>query len=134
MKRLDGLLPALLLVSTTFLVTEWVHYRLDVPPVFQYFLGSLKESATGSAAKDRESDGVTESEFQTYLRVLEAMQVDRSLSIDTAVDHEHIPLGKFRELEQRVQRNEALVDRARHILRERAESLWNARRTAHDHG
>jgi len=133
MRRLDGLLPALMLVSTTFIVTEWVHYRLGAPPVFQYLFGSANESATGSA-KDRESDSVTESEFQTYLRVLEAMQIDRSLSIDTAVDHEHIPLEKFRELEQRVQRNEGLVDRARHILRERAESLWNARSAARDHG
>ncbi len=134
MRRLDGLLPALILVSTTFLVTEWVHYRLGIPPVFQYLFGPLDETATGSAAKDRESDSVTESEFQIYLRVLEAMQVDRSLSIETAVDHEHILLDKFRELEQRVQRNEALVDRARHTLRERAQSLWNARSAARDHG
>jgi hypothetical protein len=134
MKRLDGFLRVSIFVSTTFLLTEWVHYRLDVPPVFQYLLGSPDESATGSAAKDRTSDSVTESEFQIYLRVLEAMQVDRSLSIDTAVDHEHIPLATFRELEQRVQRNEALVDRARHILREHAESLWNARGAERDHG
>jgi hypothetical protein len=133
MRRLDGLLSALILVSATFLVTEWVHYRAGIPPVFQYLFGS-PEAATGSAAKDRELDGVTESEFQIYLRVLEAMQVDRSLSIETAVDHEHIPLGKFRELEQRVQRNEGLVDRARHDLRERAESLWNARSAARNHG
>jgi hypothetical protein len=133
MRRLDGFLPALILVSTTFLVTEWVHYRLGVPSVLQYLFGS-PDAATGSAAKDRESDSVTESEFQIYLRVLEAMQVDRSLSIETAVDREHIPLDKFREIEQRVQRNDGLVDRARHVLRERAESLWNARSAAHDHG
>ena len=125
MRHLDGLLPALILASTTFLVTEWVHYRLGVPPVFHYLFPD--ESATGSA-NGRDSDSVTESEFQVYLRVLEAMQVDHSLPIETAVDHEHIPLDKFRDLEQRVQRNEGLVDRARHLLREHAESLWNARR------
>ena len=134
MRRLDGLLPALILVSTTFLVTEWVHYRLGAPPVFQYLFGSETDRATGSAVKDHEPDGVTESELETYLRVLEGMQADRSLSIDQAVDREHIPLAKFRELEQRVQRNEALVDRVRHILRERAESLWNARGAPRDHG
>jgi hypothetical protein len=134
MRRLDGLLPALILVSMTFLVTEWVHYRLGAPPVFQYLFGSETDRATGSAAKDHEPDSVTESELETYLRVLEAMQADRLLSIDKAVDREHIPLAKFRELEQRVQRNEALVDRVRHILRERAESLWNARGAPRDHG
>ena len=134
MRRLDGLLQALILVSTTFLLTEWVHYRLGAAPVFQYLFGAETDSAAGSAAKDRESGSVTESEFQIYLRVLEAMQVDRSLSIEKAIDREHIPLVKFRELDQRVQRNEALVDRARHILRERAESLWNARVAPRDHG
>ncbi|HSD09571.1 MAG TPA: hypothetical protein VLF14_01190 [Candidatus Binatia bacterium] len=134
MRRLDGLLRALILISATFLVTEWVHYRLEVPPLFQYLLGTATDPATGSAAKEGDSATVTESEFQTYLRVLEAMQVDRSLSIEAAVDREHVPLAKFRELEQRVQRNEALVDRARHILRERAESLWNARVAPRDHG
>jgi hypothetical protein len=133
MRHLDGLFPALVLASTTFLVTEWVHYRLGVPPVFEYLFGLPNKSATGSAANDH-ADSVTESEFQIYLRVLEAMQADRSLSIDTAVDREHIPLDKFRELEQRIQRNEGLVDRARHTLRERAESLWNARSAAREHG
>src|SRR2546426_12319925 len=98
MRHLDGLLPALILASTTFLVTEWLHYRLGVPPIFQYLFGLPNKSATGSAANDHELDGVTESEFQSYLRVLEAMQADRSLSIDTAVDREHLPLDKFREL------------------------------------
>ena len=134
MRGLDGLLRALILVCTTFLVTEWVHYRLGAPPLFQYLLGPGTDSATGSAATDGDSATVTESEFQIYLRVLDAMQVDRSLSIEAAVDREHIPLAKFRELEQRVQRNEALVDRARHILRERAESLWNTRVAPRDHG
>jgi hypothetical protein len=61
------------------------------------------------------------------------MQANPTLSIEDAVDAEHSTLDKFRELEQRVQRNEVLVDRARHTLRERAESLWNARGVA-DHG
>jgi|ERR1051326_8215525 len=132
MSRRDSFFGALVLVASTFLVTEWVHYRLGVPPIFQVWLGS--ENDGDGAAKNGDVDSVTESEFQTYLRVLDAMQTDRTLSIEDAVDAEHLPLAKFRELEQRVQRNEVLIDRARHILRERAETLWNARGAPRDHG
>jgi hypothetical protein len=133
MSRRESLVGALVLVVSTFFVTEWVHYRLGVPPIFQVWFGADADS-DGTAAKSGDVDGVTESEFQTYLRVLDAMQTDRTLSIEDAVDAEHLPLTKFRELEQRVQRNEVLIDRARHILRERAESLWNARGAPRDHG
>lgn len=134
MSRFEGLVSAVLLVLATFFVTEWVHYRLDAPPIFQALLGSNGESDGSGTVKNPAPDNVTESEFQTYLRVLEAMQADRTLSIEGAVEAEHVPLTKFREIEQRVQRNEVLIDRARTILRERAESLWNAHAGLRDHG
>jgi hypothetical protein len=119
------------LVTATFLLTEWVHYRLGTPPLFQYLLGN---KGGLEAARGHDPDAVTESEFQTYLRVLEAMQANRSMSIDDAVEAEHLPLAKFRELEQRVQRNEVLIDRARHVLREQAETLWKSVDPPRDHG
>jgi hypothetical protein len=131
MSRLDSILRVLILVTATFLLTEWVHYRLGAPPLFEVLLGGSRDLET---AWGHDPDTVTESEFQTYLRVLEAMQVNRSMSIDEAVEAEHLPLAKFRELEQRVQRNEALVDRARHVLREQAETLWKSVGPPRDHG
>ena len=131
MSRLDSVLRVLILVTATFLLTEWVHYRLGTPPLFQYLLGNEGNLET---ARGHDPDAVTEAEFQTYLRVLEAMQVNRSMSIDEAVEAEHLPLAKFRELEQRVQRNEVLVDRARHVLREQAETLWKSVGPPRDHG
>jgi hypothetical protein len=131
MSRFDSILRVLILVTATFLLTEWVHYRLGAPPLFQYLLGNQGDLET---ARGRDPDAVTESEFQTYLRVLEAMQVNRSMSIDEAVEVEHLPLAKFRELEQRVQRNEVLVDRVRHVLREQAETLWKSVDPPRDHG
>ncbi len=127
MSRVEAWFRVLLLVAATFFATEWVHYRLGAPPIFELLLGSSNDSNSASGKHGHDPDNVTESEFQTYLRVLEAMQADRSLSIDSAVAGEQIALDKFRELEQRVQRNESLIDRARHILREKAEILWNAR-------
>ena len=94
MSRLDSILRVLILVTATFLLTEWVHYRLGTPPLFQYLLGN---KGSLEAARGHDPDAVTESEFQTYLRVLEAMQVNRSMSIDDAVEAEHLPLAKFRE-------------------------------------
>jgi hypothetical protein len=131
MSWLDSWLRGLILISATFLVTEWVHYRAGTPPIFQLWLGPPVAAQGSATLKTRDPDSVTESEFQTYLRVLESMQANPTLSIEDAVDAERSTLDKFRELEQRVQRNEVLVDRARHTLRERAESLWNARA---DHG
>jgi hypothetical protein len=134
MTRRDSLIGAFVLVASTFLLTEWVHYRVGTPPIFQLIFGPGIDADGASATKNGDIDSVTESEFQTYLHVLEAMQSDRTLSIEDAVEAEHLPLATFRALEQRVQRNEVLIDRARHVLRERAETLWNERGAPRDHG
>jgi hypothetical protein len=130
MSRFEDVMRVLVVVAATFLLTEWVHFRLGAPPIFE-FLGRRGDSGV---ARGHDPDAVTESEFQTYLRVLEAMQTNRSMPIDDAVEAEHLQLEKFRELEQRVQRNEVLVDRARHELRERAETLWKSVGPPRDHG
>jgi hypothetical protein len=134
MSRYERFLRGLLLIAATFLVTEWVHYRTGTPPVFQRWLGPQVGSEGSASLKNRDADSVTEGEFQTYLEVLKSMQANPTLSIDDAVQAQHVTLATFRDLEQRVQRNEVLIDRARHTLRERAESLWNARGGARDHG
>lgn len=134
MSRVEAAIRVLVLTVGTFVATEWLHYRLGTPPIFEMLLGWSRNSDLASAGHGSDPDNVTESEFQIYLRVLEAMQADRSLSIENAVAGERIALGRFRELERRVQRNEGLIDRARHVLRERAESLWNARGAALEHG
>ena len=134
MSRIDLVLGTLLLAVSTFVLTEWLHYRLGTPPVFEMLLGPRSATERDSAMGLRDPNTVTESEFQAYLRVLEAMQADRSLSIDDAVGTEHMGLEKFRELEQRVQRNDGLIDRARHLLREKAERLWNTRGAPLEHG
>ena len=134
MSRFDLVLAIAVVAMMTFVTTEWIHYRLGSPPVFEVLLGPAGTGDANATGKLHDSENVSESEFQTYLRVLEAMQSDRSLSIDDAVASEHIDLDAFRALEQRVQRNEGLIDRARHILREKAERLWNSRGAPLEHG
>jgi hypothetical protein len=133
MSRFDLVLGTAVIMLTTFVATEWVHYRLGNPPVFEVLLGPAGTGDASAIGKLHDLETVTESEFQTYLHVLEAMQADRSLSIEDAVASEHIKLDAFRTLEQRVQRNEGLIDRTRHILREKAESLWKSRGAPLEH-
>lgn len=134
MSRLQEWVRIGILVLATFLATEWVHYRLGTSPLLQRMLGSISGLDNQLSRARGGPEAVTENEFQAYVRVLEAMQADRSLSIETAVASEHIPLETFRDLEQRIQRNEALIDRTRHLLREKAESLWNTRGARPEHG
>jgi hypothetical protein len=134
MSRFDFVLAIAVVAVVTFVTTEWIHYRLGNPPVFEVLLGPAGAGDPNATGKLHDSENVTESEFQTYLHVLEAMQSDRSLSIEDAVASEHINLDAFRTLEQRVQRNDGLIDRARHILRDKAESLWNSRGAPLEHG
>ena len=133
MSRLEAFLGASIMVLATVLVTEWVHYRVGNSSLFEVLLGPAGGISALSGGR-QDPDAVTEAAFQSYLRVLEAMQADRSLSIEAAVAAERMPLARFRELEQRIQRNDGLVDRARHTLRERAESLWKARVAPLQHG
>ena len=133
MKRLESALAALLLVAATVLVTEWVHYRLGDPTLWTI----LDVQTEGDDAVDFDEFGnptVTESEFQRYVEVLATMQVNRNLSIEDAVGETKLSLGDFRDIEQRVQRSEALVQRARELLRKKAESLWDSQRATLEHG
>jgi hypothetical protein len=131
--RLEGALAALILVAATALVTEWIHYRLGDPTLWTI----LRPEAASPGALSEEDDGpdsITESEFQKYVDVLERMQADRALSIEDAAKSESLSLEQFRDIEQRVQRDGAFVQRARDLLRKKAESLWDSRRATLEHG
>ncbi|MGH7860326.1 MAG: hypothetical protein ACREQY_23600 [Candidatus Binatia bacterium] len=133
MSRVEGILAALILVAATVLVTEWVHYRLGGPTLWTVLEPDSPD--TSSVVFDEFGNPtVTESEFQRYVEVLGKMQGDREVSIADAADGVELTLGEFRDIEQRVQRNEALVQRARELLRKKAETLWDSRRATLEHG
>ncbi len=127
MSRFESTLRALILVSATALVIEWVHYRLGEPTMWR-LLRSTPSGDSISLSPDFDPSSVTEAEFETYIRILESMQGARSLSIEQAVEAEQLSLSRFRQIEQRVQKNDVLVGRARELLRKKAESLWDSRR------
>ena len=124
MSRLESVFGALVLVSATILVTEWIHYRQG-----DTTLWSVVQPAPGlsSAPGDGLPAPVTEGEFEHYVAVLEHMQSNRDVTIDEATAREAISLEEFRDVEQRVQRSGILVERVRERLRQTAERLWDSR-------
>ena len=65
---------------------------------------------------------VSESELQTYIDVYGAMQADHDLDIQNVVAQYHLTLEEFRDIERRIQRQPALVDRVRQALLEKAKA------------
>lgn len=133
MNRVQETLKGLILIAATLVATEWVHYRLGEPTMWS-LLNPQSSRYALLGPDDSELFSVTEGDFQTYLRVLERMQGDHGLSIEEALAPEHLSLERFRDLEQRVQRNDILVERTRENLRRKAQSLWDSRTAALEQG
>jgi len=118
MPRWRSLAQSTLLVAATVLVTEWVHLRFG-----SHGFSPLPEIDSLSDVGPQSLHDVTESEFERYVKALEAMQVDHGLGVEGAAKAEGMTLEAFREIERRVQRNESLVVRTRESLKRKAEDL-----------
>lgn len=75
-----------------------------------------------AAEQEAEASGVAESELALYIEVYSAMQADHDLTIDAALAPRQVTLERFRNIEQRVQKDQRLVDRVRQALLEHAKS------------
>ena len=69
---------------------------------------------------DTDSDTVSDSELQMYIKVYEAMQDDHDLTVEQAITPHHLTLDEFRHIERRIQNQPRLVDRVREALLENA--------------
>jgi hypothetical protein len=72
------------------------------------------------AEEATEPAGVTESELQLYIDVYATMQADHDLTIDSVLSSKNETLERFRSIEQRVQKEQRLVDRVRQSLHDQA--------------
>ncbi len=131
---MDRFLKLFVVASATFFVTEWLHYRVGEGLLFRLVGSESRGRGVPSFSGDHDPWSVTESEFEAYLRVLEAMQANHDVPIEQALEAERLTLDRFRDIEQRVQRNDVLVERTRTSLREKARSLWNERGKPLEHG
>lgn len=73
-----------------------------------------------------EDPDVTEKELQLYIDVYKAMQSDHSLTIESALTAQGVTVDEFRAVEQRIQRQERLVQNVRQALLEHAKAHASA--------
>lgn len=69
-----------------------------------------------------EPAGVTEAELELYIDVYATMQADHDLTIDAVLSSKNETLARFRNIEQRVQKEQRLVDRVRQALHDQAKN------------
>ena len=81
-----------------------------------------QQSQEPAAEEEAETVGVTESELTLYIDVYSAMQADHDLTIESALAARQVTLERFRNIEQRVQKEQRLVDRVRQALLDQAKS------------
>jgi hypothetical protein len=73
-------------------------------------------------ADDPDQNEVSTDDVDKYVAVYKAMQRNRSLTIDQATASQGLTTRQFRELENRVQRDEAALQKARDELQAAAQS------------
>jgi hypothetical protein len=75
------------------------------------------------AGQDDGTDGdeVSADEVEKYVSVYKAMQRNRSLTVDQAASGQGLTVEQFRQLENRVQRDEAALQQARDELQAAAQ-------------
>jgi hypothetical protein len=72
--------------------------------------------------EESNTETVSESDLQMYVKVYEAMQDDHNLTIEEAIKPYHVSLDDFRHIERRIQSQPRLVDRVREALLENAQA------------
>lgn len=73
-------------------------------------------AALVQAGEDSDEVEVAPAEVEKYVAVYKAMQRDRSLSVDAAAAQQGLTVQAFRDLESRIQRDDAALQRARDEL------------------
>jgi hypothetical protein len=73
-------------------------------------------------AEDPDQNEVSTDDVDKYVAVYKAMQRNRSLTIDQAAASQGLTTRQFRELENRLQRDEAALQKARDELQAAAQS------------
>jgi hypothetical protein len=81
-------------------------------------LTQYKSAAAPTLAQDDDSDEteVPDDQIQKYVSVYKAMQRNRSLTVEQAASRQGLTLQQFRDLENRIQRDDAALQQARDEL------------------
>lgn len=74
------------------------------------------------------ADEVSPSQLDSYVKVYQAMQSDRSMTVDTAVAQQHMTVAQFRDIEAKIERDGVLRERVRRELLKTAQEKSDALR------
>ena len=77
---------------------------------------SLRSQRFMAGAHDSDENEVSTDDVDKYVAVYKAMQRNKNLTVDQAADAQGLTTRQFRELEDRVQRDEAALQQARDEL------------------
>jgi hypothetical protein len=84
-------------------------------------------------AQDSDSNdetGVSPDQLEKYVAVYRAMQLDRGLTVESAAAKQSLTLSQFRELEQKVERDDVAREQVREELQKAATASPSATSTA----
>ena len=98
-------------------------------PRYRFLRGAQLSKAPWVVAQDDSDSDESEvppADIEKYIAVYKAMQRDRSLTAETAAAQSGMTLEAFRQLEARVQRDEAALQRARDELQAAAKKATPA--------
>jgi hypothetical protein len=91
---------------------------LTLPSRAGYGVAALHIAApAGNVVAQAEEEGVSHDEIQKYVGVYRAMQRNHQLTVEQAAATHGLTLQAFRDLEQRIERNEEARDEARRELK-----------------
>jgi len=76
--------------------------------------------------QDSKGDEVSPSQLDQYVKVYQAMQHDRTLTVEQATAREHLTVAQFRDIEGRIERDGVLRERVRRELLKSAQEKSNA--------
>lgn len=90
---------------------------IDAVP-FRPTLGSTLAQQSDSAADDK--NGVSSDQLEKYIAVYRDMQHDRGLTVESAAAKESLSISQFRELEQKIERDDFAREHVRTELQKAA--------------
>ena len=94
------------------------------------FTGLGRPLAQNSDSDADEDNGVSSDQIEQYVAVYRDMQRDRSLAVESAAAKENLTISQFRELEQKIERNDVAREHVRTELQAAANPSPSAASTA----
>jgi hypothetical protein len=92
---------------------------LDAKPAWDVAQDDEDESA---------ADEVSPAQLDSYINVYQAMQHDRTMTVDQATAQQHMTVPQFRDIEAKIERDGVLRERVRRELLKSAQEKSNALR------